>query len=53
MEMIEAMEDKGTIKVIRPVRPIQVSRMEKNTAKLSALYQEGYAIAEQYIRMNY
>ena len=42
---IEKMEDAGEIIVIRPQRPIEVSRMEKNTKKLLALYEEGYELA--------
>ena len=45
MDLIERLEDEGRILVIRPIRPVEVSRMEKNTAKLTALYQEGYDIA--------
>jgi predicted patatin/cPLA2 family phospholipase len=45
MDLIEKLEDEGKITVIRPSRPIEVSRMEKDTAKLAALYQEGYDIA--------
>lgn len=45
MDLIERMEEEGKITVIRPVRPIEVGRMEKDTAKLNALYQEGYDIA--------
>ncbi len=45
MDLIEKLEDEGKITVIRPTRPIEVSRMEKDTAKLAALYQEGYDIA--------
>ena len=45
IEAIERLEDEGRILVIRPIRPVEVSRMEKNTAKLTALYQEGYDIA--------
>ena len=45
MDLIEKLEDEGKITVIRPTRPIDVSRMEKDTAKLAALYQEGYDIA--------
>lgn len=45
MDLIEKLEDEGKITVIRPTRPIKVSRMEKDTAKLAALYQEGYDIA--------
>ena len=45
MEMIERLEDEGKITVIRPLRPVEVGRMEKDTAKLAALYQEAYEIA--------
>lgn len=49
MDLIEKLEDEGRISVIRPVRPVEVSRMEKDTAKLSALYQEGYETASSYL----
>lgn len=47
MEMIERMEDEGKITVLRPLKPVEVGRMEKDTDKLRALYDEGYAIAQQ------
>ena len=47
MDLIERLEDEGRITVIRPLKPIDVSRMEKDTDKLRALYQEGYDIAEK------
>ena len=46
MEMIERLEDEGRMTVIRPVHPIEVDRMEKDTDKLRSLYQEGYELAE-------
>ena len=49
MDLIESLEDQGKITVIRPIRPVEIGRMEKDTAKLSALYQEGYDIANQLI----
>ena len=49
MELIESLEDQGKITIIRPIRQVEVGRMEKNTAKLSALYQEGYDIARSFI----
>lgn len=52
MDLIEKLEDEGKISVIRPVRPVEVGRMEKDTAKLSALYQEGYDIALKLISDN-
>ena len=48
LEMIERMEERGEITVIRPIRTITVGRMEKDTSKLSELYQEGYDIAKTY-----
>ena len=47
MDLIERLEDEGRITVIRPLKPVDVSRMEKDTDKLRALYQEGYDIAEK------
>ncbi|MBO5497811.1 MAG: patatin family protein [Bacteroidales bacterium] len=45
MDMIESLEEEGRIIVIRPQKPVEVGRMEKDTARLSALYDEGYAVA--------
>ena len=47
MDLIERLESGGKITVIRPLKPVEVGRMEKDTAKLRALYQEGYDLAEQ------
>lgn len=47
MDLIEKLEDEGRIIVIRPVKPVQVGRMEKDTAKLAALYDEGYEVASK------
>lgn len=49
MEMIERLEEEGSLTVIRPVLPIEVDRMEKDTDKLRALYQEGYELAESFL----
>jgi predicted patatin/cPLA2 family phospholipase len=45
ISMIEELEAAGEIVVIRPERPIEVSRMERDTKKLLALYEEGYQMA--------
>lgn len=45
ISMIEKMEDAGEVVVIRPKRPIEVDRMERDTKKLLALYEEGYDLA--------
>ena len=47
VEMIEQMEERGEITVIRPEKPIEVDRIERNTAKLLDLYNQGYEIASQ------
>ena len=49
MEMIERLEEEGRMTVIRPVHPIEVDRMEKDTDKLRSLYQEGYELAESFL----
>ena len=48
LEYIEKMEDEGKLKVIRPINPIEVGRMEKNIKKLASLYREGYELASKF-----
>jgi predicted patatin/cPLA2 family phospholipase len=45
IELVEELEGKGMITVIRPEKPIEVGRMERDTDKLMALYREGYDLA--------
>lgn len=45
LDMVEEMEDKGLITVIRPAKPVVVDRIEKDIKKLTALYEEGYECA--------
>ena len=47
ISLIEKLEERGEITVIRPERPIEVGRMERDTRKLLALYEEGYNCAEK------
>lgn len=47
MDYIEELERKGLVTVLRPEHPLEVGRMEKNTSKLLALYEEGYNLASQ------
>lgn len=49
MDLIETLEDQGRIIVVRPERPVEVGRMEKDISKLTALYEEGYKVAENLI----
>jgi len=46
LELIEKMEDEGSILAIRPIRPLEVDRLESDVDKLTALYEEGYACAK-------
>ena len=43
--MVEQLEDMGKLRVIRPVKPIVVDRMECDVSKLLDLYQQGYDAA--------
>ena len=45
MELVETMEREGRVEVLRPVKPVQVGRIERDVNKLLALYQEGYDLA--------
>lgn len=45
LEMIERMEDEGRVLVIRPEQKVVVNRIERDTKKLTALYEEGYRCA--------
>ena len=47
MELVEGMEREGRVQVLRPVKPVEVGRIERNIDKLLALYQEGYDLAAQ------
>lgn len=47
LDFIEEMEEKGEMAVLRPQKPLEVSRVEKDTEKLTALYCEGYDMASR------
>ena len=47
IELVEKLENEGMITVIRPEKPIKVGRMERDTDKLLALYNEGYELASK------
>lgn len=49
LELVERLEDAGELTVIRPQRPIEVDRMERDTSKLLDLYNEGYELASKVI----
>ena len=50
LELIDKLEDEGKIIVVRPEKPIEVDRIERNPDRLQRLYDEGYAIAQRTIK---
>ena len=49
LALVEQLEDAGELTVIRPISPIVVDRMERDTTKLLNLYDEGYECASKII----
>lgn len=49
LDLVEKLEDEGHIMVIRPEEPVEVDRIEKNTAKLLKLYNQGYKMGEKFM----
>lgn len=52
LDMVDRLESEGKIVCIRPVRPLEVGRIEKDTAKLERLYEEGFALGEAFCTAN-
>lgn len=48
LEMIDEMEERGEIVCIRPERPMEVGRMERDLDKLERLYEEGVRLGEKF-----
>lgn len=48
LELVDQLETAGQIVCIRPQGPVEVGRMEKDTAKLERLYQEGYMLGDDF-----
>lgn len=52
LDELKKLEQEGSVFIIRPSKPVTISRLEKNLDKLYALYQEGYQDAQnQYTAM--
>ena len=47
ISLVERLESEGKLLVIRPEKPIEVDRMERDTRKLLDLYDEGYDVASR------
>lgn len=52
LDMIDQLEESGQIYCIRPVSPVVVGRMEKDTSKLEALYEEGFRLGVKFCKEN-
>ena len=50
LDMIDRLEQEGRITCIRPLKPMEVGRIEKDTKKLEALYEEGFALGEAFCK---
>ena len=48
LDMIDRMEAEGLVLCIRPERPMEVGRIEKDTTKLERLYEEGFMLGERF-----
>ena len=42
LDLVDSLERAGSAFVLRPARPLVVGRMERDVAKLEALYRQGY-----------
>lgn len=50
LDMIDEMEERGEIVCIRPERPMEVGRMERDVEKLERLYEEGFHLGEKFCK---
>lgn len=48
LDMIDQLEASGQVVCVRPQRPLEVGRIEKDTAKLERLYEEGFLLGEHF-----
>ena len=50
LELVDRLEESGQVICLRPERPMEVTRMEKDINKLQRLYDEGFSIGERFCR---
>lgn len=48
LELVERLEELGKVVCIRPQRPMEVGRMEKDISRLERLYQEGFMLGNAF-----
>lgn len=49
LDLVDRLEESGQVLCIRPQKPVEVGRIEKDVNKLEALYEEGYELGEQFV----
>lgn len=52
LDLVDKLEEEGSVFVIRPQKPVLVDRIEKDINKLTALYEEGYECGKLIENMN-
>lgn len=50
IQLVDDLEAAGKITCIRPMRPLEVGRIEKDTVKLERLYEEGFTLGEAFCK---
>lgn len=50
LDLVDRLEESGQVLCIRPQKPVEVGRIEKDVNKLEALYEEGYELGEQFVK---
>jgi len=50
LELVEKLEREGSVFCIRPERPLEVDRIEKDTQKLERLYDEGFELGDRFCK---
>ena len=50
IQLVDDLEAAGKITCIRPLRPLEVGRIEKDTVKLERLYEEGFTLGEAFCK---
>ena len=52
LQLLEDLERQGRVACLRPRRPMEVRRIEKNVERLERLYEEGFSIGEEFVLGN-
>ena len=53
LDLIERLENEGKILCVRPIRPLEVNRIERDVTKLEDLYEEGFEQGDLFCRQHW